>query len=171
MTGGTIKVVFVHGAGLISETIECVEKFKATVKDGFIPSHCGLIVDDTFREALINGFVETDVNRYPAEIVRVYELTVSNMETVRAKFQELSGREYGFRALWNGFLYTMTGKTSEGDGEATGDCSEDDTRIIRADRPDFIPGVPADDVSPEILMEAVAKIARVIPLNEVCQHA
>jgi hypothetical protein len=49
--------------GLVSKTIECVEKFKSTVKDGFIPSHCGLIVGNVFREALINGFVESDVNR------------------------------------------------------------------------------------------------------------
>lgn len=165
MSSGTIKVIFVHGSGLISDTIERVEEFKATVKGGFIPSHCGIIIDNHFREALINGFVESDVNKYPAEIVRAYEIDVFNMEAVRAKFQELSDRPYGFRALLNGFLYTMTGKETNGDGEATGDCSEDDTRIIRADRPDFLSGIPADDVSPEILMLAIEKIGRLVPLN------
>ncbi|MBU2701193.1 hypothetical protein Ga0466249_002307 [Sporomusaceae bacterium BoRhaA] len=165
MSTGTIKIVFVHGSGFVSETIERVEEFKATVKEGFVPSHCGIIVDDHFREAIANGFVESDVNKYPAEIVRVYELDVSSMEAVRAKFQELSGREYGYRALFNGFLYTIAGIETNGDGEATGDCSEDDTRIIRADRPDFISGIPADDVTPLILMDNIIPIARLVHLN------
>jgi hypothetical protein len=157
---GTIKIVFVHGSGFVSETIEKVEQLKVTVKDGFIPSHCGIIIDNVFQEAIFEGFIETNVNRYPPEIVRVYELDVPDIDSGKQKFQELTNKPYGYRALVNGFLYTMTGINTDGDGEETGDCSEMDTRIIRACGVDILPNVSADCVTPLILMESIEPIAR-----------
>jgi hypothetical protein len=152
---GTIQVVFVHGKGFISDTIEAVEELRDSVKSGFVPSHCGIIVDGAFKEALIDGFISSQITKYPPEITRIYNVTVPDIESCRAKFEEISGRPYGFRALWNGFVYTMTRHHTNGDGEATGDCSEDDTRILRAGGVNVCPGIPADDVTPLILMEAL----------------
>lgn len=161
----SIQVVFVHGDGFISETIENVEKYIGQAKDEFIPSHCGIIIDGKFAEAIAMGFVLQDFNKYPKEITRIVEITIDNpvlIATGDAKFLELTGRPYGYRALVNGFLYTLTGKTSEGDEEATGDCSEDDTRILRAYGLDILDGIPADDITPYLLFEAVKKIGKLV---------
>jgi hypothetical protein len=162
MSKGVIQVVFVDNSGtsFISDAIHAVEKLGDKGHSSFVPTHCGIIVDNVFREALANGFVETDVHRYPKERLRVFDVDIDNMEAVRAKFTELSGRKYGYRALVNGELYTLFGVKTKGDGEATGDCSEDDTRILRTDKPEFLGDVPADDVTPLVLYEGIEDIGR-----------
>jgi hypothetical protein len=160
----SIKFVFVNNSGLISDIIKDVERLGKDDGDAFVPSHCGLIVDDHFREALSNGFVETDIHRYSREVVRVYEVDVADefVEAGHKKFEEVTGRPYGYRALVDGFLYTTLGLKFNGDGEATGDCSEDDTIIGRAYGIPLSPDVPADCITPQILYEQVKAIGRPI---------
>lgn len=160
MSKGIVQVVFVdnRGTGIVSDLISDFEMAGDKEYSAFIPTHCGIIVDSHFREALSNGFVETDVHRYPKERLRVYDVNVDNIEGVQAKFQELSGRKYGYRALVNGMLYTLFKLSTPGDGETTGDCSEDDTRILREGGIDIYGETPADDVTPLLLYKKIEEV-------------
>lgn len=156
-----IYVVFVSSHAWYSEIIKAVESFGSDNKEEFVPSHCGMIVDGNFREALASGFVETNIKSYDSKDMRVYELEVTGEALIAAgdaKFNGVWGRSYGWLALLNGCLYTLTGIETEGDGEFTGDCSEDDTRILRAYGFDILNNVPADDITPFLLMKEVEKI-------------
>ena len=158
-----ISVVFVSGDKWYSKIIKFVESLFTRDRDKFIPSHCGMIVDNHFREALSSGFVETNIDAYDKNKVRIYDLVVKDIEDIKKgdeAFSKVWGRSYGWLALVNGLLYTATGIKTEGDGEFTGDCSEDDTRILRAYGFNILNDVPADDITPYILMQEDEKIGR-----------
>ena len=156
-------VVFVSSDAWYSNIIKFVET-KGEDTGEFVPSHCGMVVDGHFREALASGFVETNINSYDKEKVRIYELEVDDehIKTGDEEFNKVWGRPYGWLALVNGMIYTLTGIKTEGDGDFTGDCSEDDTRIIRAYGFDILGDTPADDITPYILMKEVEKIGKLV---------
>jgi hypothetical protein len=161
--GKIISVVFIQGDKWYSKIIRFVESLFTRNRDRFIPSHCGMIVDNHFREALSSGFVETNIDAYDKSKIRIYDLVVTDLDKIKngdAAFSKVWGREYGWLALVNGLLYTATGVKTDGDGEFSGDCSEDDTRILRAYGFDILNDVPADDITPYILMQEVEKIGK-----------
>jgi len=156
-------VIFISSDAWYSEVIKFVESIGDESK-GFVPSHCGMDVSGHFREALSSGFVETNINLYDKNKVRIFELDVPD-EFIQAgdtEFNKVWGRPYGWLALLNGAIYTLTGIETEGDGEFTGDCSEDDTRILRAYGYDILDSVPADCITPYILYKEVEKIGKLV---------
>ncbi|WP_432748650.1 hypothetical protein [Pectinatus frisingensis] len=165
-----IKVVFVKGDSLFSKVIEKVEQLGEDLHGNnnvdFVPSHCGLIVDDQFREALIDGFVGENVRRYDPTNIRIYDVTINDDAAIAAgdtKFNKLLGQKYSISALVCGATYTIfsmiIGNTPNQD-----DCSGDDTEILRAYGLDINNkdadgnDVPASSITPNILIGIIAKI-------------
>jgi len=58
----------------------------------FTPSHCGIIIDNNFREALLSGFIGNTLCNYKPKQLRIYDLEVTDEELIKAgdtKFKSL----------------------------------------------------------------------------------
>lgn len=167
-----IKVVFTHGTGLFSRAIETVEQLGEII-DGdndvdFLPTHCGLIVDGVFQEALDDGFIGNTIKHYDAKNVRIYDVVIDNEDDIQrgdARFKELLGTKYSYKACVAGAAYTVFGMIIP-DIEGENDCSGDDTDILRHygldihNKDENGEDVPASSVTPNILIGIIAKIGK-----------
>lgn len=153
----TIQFVFIQNQGGISELIEFVEELDNKDKQKFTPTHCGIIVDGLFQEAITSGFVGNRLDRYPKDYIRIYDVVIENEEDIQrgdAKFKELLGQKYSYKALICGAAYSIFGMILPGtSGE--NDCSGCDTEVGRAYGLDIRNDVPASCITPEILMEII----------------
>lgn len=165
-----IKVVFTHGTGLFSGSIEAVELLGEKINGDngvdFIPTHCGLIVDNRFQEALSDGFIGNNIHRYNPKDVRIYTLHVNNEDNIKrgnATFARLLGQKYSIKALVCGLAYTVFSMIIPGP-ENENDCSGDDTTILRDYGFDinnvngYNEPIPASSITPNILIGIVSKI-------------
>ena len=160
-----IFVVFTHGTGLFSASIEAVEKLGELIQGDngvdFLPTHCGMVDGKRFQEAIASGFVGNNINRYKPENIRVYKLTVTNEADIARgdkRFNEILGLPYAPEALICGAAYALFDiKLPAVVGE--NDCSGDVTDVLRAygytiDDPD----VPCSSIVPNKLIGIIDKI-------------
>lgn len=155
-----IQVVFVHGIGGISPVIEFIEELDNADKDKWTPTHCGLIVDGVFQEALASGFIGNKLERYKPEQLRIYDIVIDDEDKIKAgdaRFKELLGQKYSVKALIDGAAYSVFGLVLTGT-QGENDCSGDDTDILRTYGLDIKGDVPASSITPEILMEVIEQI-------------
>ena len=165
-----IKVVFVHGTGIFSDTIEAVEELGEIINGDngveFVPTHCGLIVDDIFQESLDDGFIGNTIKHYDPKNVRIYDVTIDNEDDIErgdARFKELLGLKYSYRACIAGGAYTIFGMITPGI-EGENDCSGNDTDILRHygldinNKDENGEDVPASNITPNILIGIISKI-------------
>jgi hypothetical protein len=167
-----IKVVFTHGTGLFSGAIEAVEILGEEINGDngvdFVPTHCGLIVDDRFQEALSDGFIGNSIHHYDPKDVRIYTLHISNEDDIKrgdATFARLLGQKYSVKALVCGLVFTVFSMIIPGP-DAENDCSGDDTTVLRDygfninnTSTDGEP-VPASSITPNILIGIIDKIGK-----------
>jgi len=169
-----IYVVYTHGTGWFSKSIEVVEELGDLIKGSsngtnFIPTHVGLVDNGLFQEAITSGFVGENIKRYSPENIRIYKLTITDDALIKAgdaKFKELLGTDYSPHALLCGAAYMLFGKEIPGI-PGQNDCSGDITEVLRAFGFDIAGDVPSADISPDYQMGIVDKIGVLTPLADV----
>ena len=167
-----LYVVFVHGSGLFSKSIQIFEEAGEVLRGdngvSFVPTHVGLAEQGKFQEAIASGFVGTRLDRYKPEDVRVYKLEVTDEDAIASgdqAFNSILGRDYSPRALICGAAYSLFGVELE-NPENEGDCSEDVTDIWRAYGVTIDGTVESSSITPNILIGIVAKIGQEVSFEE-----
>ena len=169
----TLYVVFVHGSGLFSKSIQAFEEAGEVLRGdngvSFVPTHVGLAEQGKFQEAIASGFVGTRLDHYKPEDVRVYKLEVTDEQAITCgdeAFNSILGRDYSPRALICGAAYSLFGVELD-NPENEGDCSEDVTDILRAYGFPIDGTVESSSITPNILIGIVAQIAQEVSFEEV----
>ena len=167
-----LYVVFVHGSGLFSKSIQAFEETGEALRGdngvSFVPTHVGLAEQGRFQEAIASGFVGQRLDRYKPEDVRVYKLEVTDEQAITSgdqAFNSILGRDYSPRALICGAAYSLFGIELE-NPENEGDCSEDVTDILRAYGFTIDGTVESSSITPNILIGIVAKIGQEVSFEE-----
>ena len=167
-----LYVVFVHGSGLFSKSIQVFEEAGEALQGdnsvSFVPTHVGLAEQGRFQEAIASGFVGQRLDRYRPEDVRVYKLEVTNEDAIASgdqAFNSILGRDYSPRALICGAAYSLFGIELE-NPENEGECSEDVTDILRAYGFTIDGTVESSSITPNILIGIVAKIGQEVSFEE-----
>ena len=167
-----LYVVFVHGSGLFSKSIQIFEEAGEVLRGdngvSFVPTHVGLAEQGRFQEAIASGFVGQRLDRYKPEDVRVYKLEVTDEQAITSgdqAFNSILGRDYSPRALICGEAYSLFGIELE-NPENEGDCSEDVTDILRAYGFTIDGTVESSSITPNILIGIVAKIGQEVSFEE-----
>ena len=167
-----LYVVFVHGSGLFSKSIQIFEEAGEVLRGdngvSFVPTHVGLAEQGRFQEAIASGFVGQRLDRYKPEDVRVYKLEVTDEQAITSgdqAFNSILGRDYSPRALICGAAYSLFGIELE-NPENEGDCSEDVTDILRAYGFTIDGTVESSSITPNILIGIVAKIGQEVSFEE-----
>ena len=160
-----LKVVFVNGNSAISSVIKTVEELGELLHGDnnidFIPSHCGIIIDNNFREALLSGFIGNTLCNYKPKQLRIYDLEVTNEDLIKAgdnKFKSLLGDEYSIEACIAGGIYTLFSKASKDNLVNKDNCSGNIVDIIRAYGFNILPEIAANNITPNILLTEIDKI-------------
>jgi len=159
-----LYIVFTHGTGWFSKSIEVVEELGEKIHGDngveFLPTHTGMAEEKKFQEAITSGFVGNNIARYKPENMRVYKLTVDDEDLVKAgdaKFNNLLGLPYSPKALVCGAAYTLFDEVLPG-AVGENDCSADVSDILRSYGFDILPEVPASSITPNILIGIIDKI-------------
>lgn len=167
-----LYVVFVHGSGLFSKSIQVFEEAGEVLRGdngvSFVPTHVGLAEQGRFQEAITSGFVGERLDRYKPEDVRVYKLEVTDEDAIASgdeAFNSILGRDYSPRALICGAAYSLFG-VELANPENEGDCSEDVTDILRAYGFTIDGTVESSSITPNILIGIVAKIGQEVSFDE-----
>ena len=167
-----LYVVFVHGSGLFSKSIQVFEEAGEVLRGdngvSFVPTHVGLAEQGRFQEAIASGFVGQRLDRYKPEDVRVYKLEVTDEQAIACgdqAFNSILGRDYSPRALICGAAYSLFG-VELANPENEGDCSEDVTDILRAYGFTIEGTVESSSITPNILIGIVAKIGQEVSFEE-----
>ena len=167
-----LYVVFVHGSGLFSKSIQIFEEAGEVLRGdngvSFVPTHVGLAEQGKFQEAIASGFVGERLDRYKPEDVRVYKLEVTDEDAIASgdeAFNSILGRDYSPRALICGAAYSLFG-VELANPENEGDCSEDVTDILRAYGFTIDGTVESSSITPNILVGIVAKIGQEVSFEE-----
>ena len=167
-----LYVVFVHGSGLFSKSIQVFEEAGEVLRGdngvSFVPTHVGLAEQGRFQEAIASGFVGQRLDRYKPEDVRVYKLVVTDEQAIACgdeAFNSILGRDYSPRALICGAAYSLFG-VELANPENEGDCSEDVTDILRAYGFDIDGTAESSSITPNILIGIVAKIGQEVSFEE-----
>lgn len=141
------KVIFVHGDNFTANVIQ-------TITHGQY-CHVGIEILGGIVEAIVPKVVLSLTDKYANYITKYVDVDIPDMVAAESEAKALIGKPYGFVDCITGGLHDLAGKNIIGDGYITADCSETVTRILRAGGIDILPGVPADDVTPEDLLKAL----------------
>lgn len=147
-----LEVLFTSGTNIVGEVVEFTTRSRW--------SHAAIIIDNAIIEAVQPCVRRMEnLSHYDNEEHEKVKILIPDYEAALAEANSLIGVKYGlFTDCVSGGLYDVVGFVLDGNGEATVNCSETVTRILRAGGLDILHGISADCVTPEHLYRALQEI-------------
>lgn len=147
-----VTVIFVYGDGFIDKIID-------GVTDG-IYSHTAIKILGGVVEALgvkDPGDDYPGIWLHPADKydnnpnAKFIDVEIPDLSGAEETARKLIGKLYGYTDCIVGGLHDITGLNIPGDGDITDNCSETVPRILRGGGLNILPGIYADDITPNHL--------------------
>lgn len=150
-----LKVVFVGGNSVIDQVINDVTH--GTVSHVAVEILGGTLEAKGMKEESDKypGVWLHEPGKYDSNpLARIMFVDVPDVPGAEAEARKLIGTLYGYTDCVRGGMRDLTGVELPGN-TLTANCSETVTRVLRAGGLDVLPGVPADCVTPEALLEVL----------------